>query len=177
MNATHMSSSALAWSGSLIRVLIVFNLIYVAVLLMSLVISLTPTSALWIGVVMGFPEAFRESIGLGVRAILLVALVAAGVVDRVLRLLLAIVMTVRQGDPFVAGNARRLEAIAWWVLAGECLRLVLGAIEIVMAPMLPELDLGLHFSVAPWLAVLLFFVLARVFAHGTRMRGDLEGTV
>jgi hypothetical protein len=33
------------------------------------------------------------------------------------------------------------------------------------------------FSFAPWLAVLLLFVLARVFAEGTRMRGDLEGTV
>ena len=28
-----------------------------------------------------------------------------------------------------------------------------------------------------WLAVLLLFVLARVFNHGTRIRDDLEGTV
>jgi hypothetical protein len=28
-----------------------------------------------------------------------------------------------------------------------------------------------------WLAVLLTFVLAAVFAHGTRLRDDLEGTV
>jgi hypothetical protein len=33
------------------------------------------------------------------------------------------------------------------------------------------------FSFAPWLAVLLLFVLAGVFAHGARMRADLEGTV
>jgi len=33
------------------------------------------------------------------------------------------------------------------------------------------------FSFAPWLAVLLLFVLARVFAEGARMRADLEGTV
>jgi hypothetical protein len=33
------------------------------------------------------------------------------------------------------------------------------------------------FSIAPWLAVLLLFVLAGVFSHGARMREDLEGTV
>ena len=33
------------------------------------------------------------------------------------------------------------------------------------------------FSFAPWLAVLLLFVLSGVFAQGARMRADLEGTV
>ena len=33
------------------------------------------------------------------------------------------------------------------------------------------------FSFAPWLAVLLLFVLAGVFTHGARIREDLEGTV
>ena len=33
------------------------------------------------------------------------------------------------------------------------------------------------FSINGWLAVLLTFVLARVFAEATRMREDLEGTV
>ena len=33
------------------------------------------------------------------------------------------------------------------------------------------------FSVTGWLAVLLTFLLARVFAEGTLMRDDLEGTV
>jgi hypothetical protein len=39
------------------------------------------------------------------------------------------------------------------------------------------LDLDWNFSLTPWLAVLLLFVLARVFDHGTRMRAELEGTV
>ena len=38
-----------------------------------------------------------------------------------------------------------------------------------------HLDAG--FSINGWLAVLLTFLLARVFAEGTRMRDDLEGTV
>jgi hypothetical protein len=33
------------------------------------------------------------------------------------------------------------------------------------------------FSVTPWLAVLLLFVLAQVFGDGARMRDDLTGTV
>jgi hypothetical protein len=33
------------------------------------------------------------------------------------------------------------------------------------------------FSVDGWLAVLLIFILARVFDAGTRMRADLDGTV
>jgi hypothetical protein len=39
------------------------------------------------------------------------------------------------------------------------------------------LDLDAGFSVSGWLAVLLTFLLARVFAEGTLMRQDLEGTV
>ena len=81
------------------------------------------------------------------------------------------------GDPFVAGNARRLQAIAWWVLAGEVLRLAIGATAWAASSPAQGLDLDTGFSLAPWLAVLLLFVLARVFAEGTRLRDDLEGTV
>ena len=33
------------------------------------------------------------------------------------------------------------------------------------------------FSISGWLAVLLAFILARVFAEGALMREDLEGTI
>jgi hypothetical protein len=39
------------------------------------------------------------------------------------------------------------------------------------------LNLDAGFSINGWLAVLLTFLLARVFAEGTLMREDLEGTV
>jgi len=58
-------------------------------------------------------------------------------------------------------------------LALEGLRLVVAAIAaVVWEP--GRID---AFSFAPWLAVLLLFVLAGVFAKGARMRADLEGTV
>ena len=42
-------------------------------------------------------------------------------------------------------------------------------------PIRVHLDAG--FSINGWLAVLLTFLLARVFAEGTLMREDLKGTV
>jgi hypothetical protein len=39
------------------------------------------------------------------------------------------------------------------------------------------LNVDTGFSINGWLAVLLTFLLARVFATGTLMRDDLEGTV
>ena len=113
----------------------------------------------------------------GLRAIPVLGLVAIPLNDLVLRRLRAIVQTVRGSDPFVAANADRLQAIAWALLALQLISLVIGGIaEAISTPDNPlHLDAG--FSVPGWLAVLLTFVLARVFAEGTRMREDLEGTV
>ena len=91
--------------------------------------------------------------------------------------LLAIIETVRLGDPFVAGNAARLQTTAWALLGLEVLHLVVGVVAAAASTDAQPLDLDWNFSVTGWLAVLLLFVLARVFDYGTRMRDDLEGTV
>ena len=121
------------------------------------------------------PEAARLVMGLRVIAVLGLASIPLNHV--VLRRLLAIVETVRGGDPFVAANASRLQAIAWALLALNLLSIVIGAVaEAVSTPAHPlHIDAG--FSINGWLAVLLTFLLARVFAEGTLMREDLEGTV
>ena len=112
------------------------------------------------------------------RGIVVLGLIGAWITHRVLRQLLAIVDTVRDGDPFVAANAVRLQAIAWWVLAGEGIRLAVAAAIRYTRSFMPAADIDAPaFSFAPLLAVLLLFVLARVFAEGARMRADLEGTV
>jgi Protein of unknown function (DUF2975) len=95
----------------------------------------------------------------------------------VLKRLLAIVGTVRAGDPFVATNAHRLRAIAWTLLALQILSLVIGAIGRAISTPAHPVHLDAGFSIHGWLAVLLTFLLARVFAEGTHMREDLEGTV
>jgi len=108
---------------------------------------------------------------------MVVGVVAAPITNAILSRLLRIVETVRAGDPFVAENASRLQAIAWSVLVLELSRfVVVGIANSVSTPARP-VHIDLNFSVTPWLAVLLLFVLARVFDHGARMREDLDGTV
>ena len=121
------------------------------------------------------PDAARLIMGL--RAVAVLGLVSIPLNYVLLKRLFAIVGTVRAGDPFVAANAARLQGIAWALLALQLLSVVIGAIgEAVSTPAHPvHLDAG--FSTSGWLAVLLTFVLAQVFAQGTLMREDLEGTV
>ena len=95
----------------------------------------------------------------------------------VLKRLLAIVDTVRAGDAFVAANASRLQSIAWALLALQVLGLVIGAIGKAVSTPAHPINLDAGFSINGWLAVLLTFVLASVFAEGALMREDLEGTV
>jgi hypothetical protein len=169
-------ADALALSRPLLRVLMILNLLYAAGIALMFAVSLVAPDLLFdaLGVAQG---EHRGRLVLGMRTMMVVGVAGALVVDRVLRHLLAIVRTVRAGDPFVPGNARRLQAIAWWVLAGEGLRLLVAAIAWGASSPAQALDVDVGFSLAPWLAVLLLFVLARVFAQGTRLRDDLEGTV
>ena len=114
---------------------------------------------------------------MGLRAIAVLGLAAVPLYHSVLKRLLAIVDTVRAGDPFVAANADRLQAIAWLLLTLQLLGLVIDAIARAVSIPAHPLDLDAGFSLNGWLAVLFTFLLARVFAEGTLMRQDLEGTV
>jgi hypothetical protein len=123
------------------------------------------------------PSPDAERLVMGLRAVAVLGLAVIPLNYGVLKRLLAMVETVRAGDPFVASNAERLRAIAWALLALQALSVVIGTIgKAVSTPAHPvHLDAG--FSLNGWLAVLLTFLLARVFAEGTLMRDDLEGTV
>jgi len=123
------------------------------------------------------PSPDADRLIMGMRAIAAFGLVAIPLNYVVLKRLLAIVETVRAGDPFVAANALRLKAIAWTLLALQLLSLVIGAIAKAVSTPAHPLHLQAGFSISGWLAVLLTFLLARVFAEGTLMREDLEGTV
>jgi hypothetical protein len=89
--------------------------------------------------------------------------------------LLAMIETVRAGDPFVPENAVRMKTIAWCLLATQALSLVYGMMAALMNAAGSRIDW--EFSMNGWLAVLLLFVLARVFEEGTRIRGDLEAMI
>ena len=175
MSSPASSSAALPIAHVVLRVLIVANWLMAAAIL-ALLVAL-PNERWIMSAFKLSPSAEAERLVMGLRAVAALGLVAIPLNYMVLRRLLAIVETVRVGDPFVSANATRLQTIAWVLLALQVLSLVIGAIaEAVSTPAHPlKLDAG--FSISGWLAVLLTFLLARVFAEGTRMRQDLEGTV
>ncbi|MGZ5758400.1 MAG: DUF2975 domain-containing protein, partial [Caldimonas sp.] len=123
------------------------------------------------------PSAWIGPMTAGLRAIAVLGLVAIPLNHAVLGRLIAIVETVREGDPFLATNAHRLNAIAWMLLALQLLSLVIGGIGKAISTPAHLLHLDAGFSPSGWLAVILIFVLARVFAEGASMREDLQGTV
>ena len=174
--STHaVPSAALPMAHALLRFLVVLNWLGGAAILALLVIS---PNERWI------MSAFKLSPGpdadrliAGLHAIAVLGLAAVPVNYAVLKRLLAMVETVRAGDPFVAANAARLQAIAWMLLTLQLLSVIIGAIGKAISSPAHPVDIDAGFSINGWLAVLLTFRLARVFAEGTLMREDLEGTV
>jgi hypothetical protein len=67
--------------------------------------------------------------------------------------------------------------IAWTLLVLQLLSVVIGAIAKHVSTPEHPLHLDAGFSISGWLAVLLTFLLARVFAEGALMREELAGTV
>jgi hypothetical protein len=170
-----ISSSALPIAYVVLRILIVLNWLGGAAILALLVIM---PNEQWIMAAFKLsPSPEAERLVLGMRAIAVLGLAAIPLNYVVLKRLRAIVETVRAGDPFVAANASRLQAIAWALLTLQLLSVVIGAIGKTVSTAAHPLHLDAGFSINGWLAVLLTFLLARVFAEGTLMRDDLEGTV
>ena len=169
------SSPALPIAYVVLRILIVMNWLMGAAILALLVVM--PNEQWIMSAFKLAPSPDADRVVMGLRAVAVLGLVTIPLNYAVLKRLLAIVGTVRAGDPFVATNAHRLRAIARTLLALQLLSLVIGAIgKAISTPAHPvHLDAG--FSINGWLAVLLTFLLARVFAEGTHMREDLEGTV
>lgn len=169
------SSAALPLAHAVLRTLIVVNWLYGAAIAVLLVAM--PTRR-WIMTALGVsPSPEAERLILALHAIAVLGLAAVPLHYAVLKRLLAIVETVRAGDPFVAVNASRLQAIAWVLVALQLLSLLIGAIARIASTPAHPVHLDAGFSISGWLAVLLTFLLARVFAEGTLMRDDLEGTV
>ena len=169
------SSAAIPIAYVVLRILIVVNWLMGAAILALLLVF--PNEQWIMSAFELSPSPEAERLVMGLRAIAVLGLAAIPLNHSALKRLLAIVETVRAGDPFVAANASRLQAIAWSLLALQLLSLVVGAIGKAISTPERPLDFDAGFSINGWLAVLLTFLLARVFAEGTRMREDLEGTV
>ena len=168
-------SAALPITHVVLRILIVLNWLMAAAILVLLVAM---PNEQWIMAAFKLsPSPDTDRLIMGLRAAAVAGLAVVPLNYLVLKRLLAIVETVRAGDPFVAANAHRLQAIAWALLALQVLSVVIGAIGRILSTPARPIDLDAGFSISGWLAVLLTFLLARVFAEGTLMREDLAGTV
>ena len=172
---TQPYSAALPVARLVLRFLVVLNWFYGAAILVLLVAM--PTEK-WILSAFGLtPSPEADRIITGLHAVAVIGLITVPLNHLVLKRLQAMVESVRAGDPFVAANAFRLKAIAWVMLALQLLSIVVGAIARAVSTPEHPLHFDAGFSISGWLAVLLMFVLARVFAEGALMREDLARTV
>jgi hypothetical protein len=172
----HKHSAALAVASVVLRILIILNWVYGAAVLGLVVFANShPT---WFMRAIDVPAGVDPNrIMVGLTAIATLGVLAVPLNHLILTRLLRMVETVSRGDPFIKANAYRLNAIAWALLGLQILSIVIGAIGKAIASKQFPLHLDAGFSVNGWLAVILAFVLAQVFAEGTLMRQDLEGTV
>jgi len=168
--------TSLRLSRQVLTVLVKLNLLMGFLILALLIASLVAEGpVMWALGVRG--KGDNSTLILGMRAIMVIGISAVPVTYIILTRLLSIVETVRNGDPFVAENADRLQTIAWAVLGLELMHAVVGIVASRVSTASQPLDIHWSFSVTRWLVVLLLFVLARVFDQGTRMREELEATV
>ena len=175
-SSSDISSTALPIARIVLRVLIIANWVYGAAILAIIVISIAREP--WL------IEAFQiqhypdpERVLTALRTIAMIGLVTIPLNHSILTRLLAIVESVRVGDPFNRDNAKRLQSIAWVLLTLNLLSILIGAIAASVSTRTHPVEMDAGFSLNGWLAVLMTFVLARVFAVGSSMREDLEGTV
>ena len=168
-------SPALPIANITLKLFIVLNLLWavaIAVLLLAMPYREWIISALDLSSALDVDRVIAA-----MRRIALLGVLAIGLNHVVLTRLLAIVRTVGDGDPFVAGNAARLRAIAWTLLVLQLIGMGIEAIAKTISTPANPVNLETGFSLNGWLAVVLMFVLARVFTVGAAMRSDLEGTI
>jgi hypothetical protein len=149
-------SPALPIAHVVLRILIVLNWLMGAAILALLVVMPNEQWIMSAFHLSPSPDASRLVMGLRVIAVLGLATIPLN---------------------YVVLNAQRLQTIAWTLFTLQLFSLVIGAIAKAVSSPAHPLHLDAGFSINGWLAVLLTFLLARVFAEGTLMREDLEGTV
>jgi hypothetical protein len=169
-------SAALPIAYVVLRILIILNWLYAACLIALLSYSFINEPFLMRALKLASP-AENPALVIGIRSIAALGILTVPLNLAMLKRLLAMIHTVRAGDPFVAANAYRINAIAWILLGLQIISLIIWAIGKAVSTPAHPLHLDAGFSPAGWLAVIMTFVLARVFAEGALMREDLEGTI
>lgn len=104
-------------------------------------------------------------------------------VQFIMRAILRIVESAREGDPFIAENADHLVQVAWLLLGIHAVQYLtaFAANAFVSASLekfsIPHIGHPGEINVTGLFTVLLIFGLARIFRRGAEMRAELEATV
>jgi hypothetical protein len=168
--------NALSLSKRVLRALVALNLAAGVLIFAMLVMSFVAKT--WLVTALGGGRTSEnESLVLAMRSIMLIGIASVPLTHTVLSRLLAMVETVREGDPFIAKNAARLQGIAWAVLGLEVMHVAVVSIAAAVSTDTYPIDIKWRLNVGRIVTVLMLFVLARVFELGARMRDDLAGTV
>jgi len=174
--STSKHSTALLATWITLRILLVLNWIFGALISSLLAISFLAEEWTWRALGVGGVAA-HEGVVAGMRAIMAIGIIGTPIAYVVFSRLLRIVESVRTGEPFTMANAGRLRTIGWALLSLELLHICVVAIASAVSTREVPLRIDGNFDLTGWLAVLLLFVLAQVFREGTRMGEDLAGTV
>ena len=173
---TKAYSNSLVVSEKVLKLLIKLNFLYGFFIAVLFIVSLiAPGPAFHALGVRGNTDS--STLILGMRAIMVLGVCVVPVANIILTRLLAFVESVGHGDPFVAENAKRLQLIAWAALGVELIHVAIVIIAARVSSPAQPLHISWNFSVGRSLAILMLFVLARVFDQGASMREDLAGTV
>jgi hypothetical protein len=163
-------------SRVVVRIALVVNRLFFLAVVVGLVLSWI-FSAQFVGLLLPqTPVAEVRSAAIGLRLMMLMGIAMAVGAEIVLRTLSQIIESAGAGDPFIAANARKLQTIGWALLGLQLLDIP-GALLDRFFPSLGSAALDVSFSPGGWIAVLMVFVLSRVFAAGSVMKDELEGTV
>src|SRR5205085_10135129 len=119
-------SAALPVAFVVLRILVILNWLMSAAILALLVAM--PNERWIMSAFQLAPSPDTDRLIWGLRAVAALGIVVVPLNHMILKRLLAMVETVRRGDPFVAANAQRLQTIAWVLLALQLLGIVIGTI-------------------------------------------------
>src|ERR1700730_16362781 len=120
-------SRALLATWATLRILIVLNWIFGALIFALLAISFLAEEWTWRALGVGAVGG-HEGVIAGMRAVMVIGIVGTPIAYVVFNRLLRILESVRTGEPFTMENAGRLRTIAWALLGLELLHICVVAI-------------------------------------------------
>lgn len=166
----------LHWSRRLLIGLNVLNWVFLAIFMIALAVLTVRPDLLIDALNKASPRMDAPYVVELFRFVLLLCIPIAFAAHAIFIRLVAMIDSVGRGKAFTSENARRLRVIGWCVLAMQVIDASYGwlSYQLVMAS-------GEHFAWQPsltaWLAVLMLFILARIFEQGAAMREELEHTI